>query len=118
MLIDCDTCRMRNIACGDCVINLLLGAPQDSFDLDADEAAALGALAAGGLAPPLRLVPVSRSHSPDLHWHRTRGDDGDGHRTGEVSSDATTAELRRLPPRPGAVASLTKSVPPPAASGL
>ena len=34
VLIDCDTCRMRDIACGDCVISLLLGAPEDSQDLD------------------------------------------------------------------------------------
>ena len=71
MLIDCDTCRMRDIACGDCVISLLLGAPHDCSDLAADEAAALGALAAGGLAPPLRLVPVSRSQPPDVRWHPT-----------------------------------------------
>jgi hypothetical protein len=68
MLIDCDTCRARDIECGDCVISLLLGAPQDSQDLDADEAAAFGALAAGGLAPPLRLVPVSRYQPPDIRW--------------------------------------------------
>jgi hypothetical protein len=72
MLIDCDTCRMRDIACGDCVISLLLGAPHDCSDLAADEAAALGALAAGGLAPPLRLVPVSRSQPPDVRWQPTR----------------------------------------------
>jgi hypothetical protein len=72
MLINCDTCRMRDVACGDCVISLLLGAPHDSSDLDAEEAAALGALAAGGLAPPLRLVPVSRSHPPDVRWQRPR----------------------------------------------
>jgi hypothetical protein len=72
MLIDCDTCRMRDIACDDCVINLFLGAPQDSLDLDADETAALGALAAGGLTPPLRLVPVHRSHPPDIRWHQRR----------------------------------------------
>ena len=66
MLIDCDTCRMRDVACGDCVISLLLGAPEDSSDLCAEEAAAFGALAAGGLAPPLRLVPVRRPNPPDI----------------------------------------------------
>jgi hypothetical protein len=60
MLIDCDSCRMRGIACGDCVISLLLGADHDSPDLDEAEAAAFGVLAAGGLTPPLRLVPVNR----------------------------------------------------------
>lgn len=68
VLIDCDTCRMRDIACGDCVISLLLGAPEDSNDLDEVEAAAFGALAAGGLVPPLRLVPVRRTSGLDLAW--------------------------------------------------
>jgi hypothetical protein len=50
---------MRDVACGDCVVSLMLG-PPDSLMLDADEARALSALADGGLVPPLRLVtPVS-----------------------------------------------------------
>ena len=67
-MIDCDTCRMRDIACGDCVISLLVGAPEDSLDLRADEAAAFGSLAAGGLAPPLRLVSTRRPDPPDIRW--------------------------------------------------
>lgn len=58
MLIDCDTCRMREVACADCVVSLLLGAPDATADLDAAEVSALTALAGGGLSPPLRLVPV------------------------------------------------------------
>ena len=68
MLIDCDRCTMRGVGCGDCVVSLLLGAPEDSRDVDEIEAAAFGALAAGGLAPPLRLVPVSRTNRPDVSW--------------------------------------------------
>ncbi|MGN6160680.1 MAG: hypothetical protein ACTHOG_03150 [Marmoricola sp.] len=50
---------MRDVACGDCVVSLMLG-PPDSLVLDADEARALSALAEGGLVPPLRLVtPVA-----------------------------------------------------------
>jgi hypothetical protein len=60
MLIDCDTCKVRDIACSDCVVALLLGTPDASTDLDESEAAAFGILAAGGLTPPLRLVPVYR----------------------------------------------------------
>lgn len=57
--IDCDECLMRHIACGDCVVSLLLG-PADDLSFDAEEAHALNVLAAGGLVPPLRLVtPVS-----------------------------------------------------------
>lgn len=57
MLIDCDTCQVRGIGCGDCVVSVLLGAPPSGVELDADEQAALRVLAGSGLVPPLRLVP-------------------------------------------------------------
>lgn len=57
MLIDCDGCAVRGLACGDCVVTVLLGAPPSGVELDGEEQAALAALAAGGLVPPLRLVP-------------------------------------------------------------
>jgi hypothetical protein len=53
MLIDCDRCEMRDIACDDCVINVLLGAPPE-VELETDTAVALQHLAEGGLVPPLR----------------------------------------------------------------
>ena len=56
MLIDCDTCVARDIACGDCVMTVLLAAPSTRIDLDEDERAAIGSLAEAGLVPPLRLV--------------------------------------------------------------
>lgn len=56
MLIDCDTCVARDIACGDCVMTVLLGMPSAPVDLDEDERAAIGSLADAGLVPPLRLV--------------------------------------------------------------
>ena len=57
MKIDCDTCTMRGLACGDCVVSFLtierrLGA----FEVDNDQAAAMSAMAEAGLVPPLRLV--------------------------------------------------------------
>lgn len=58
--VDCDGCAVRGDACGDCVITVLLGAPPGGVDLDADEQAALLALAGSGLVPPLRLVPGVR----------------------------------------------------------
>lgn len=58
--VDCDGCAMRGIACGDCVITVLLGAPPGGVDLDPTEQAALAALAGSGLVPPLRLVPGTR----------------------------------------------------------
>ena len=53
--VDCNECLMRDVACGDCVVTLLLG-PAEGLVLDAEEARALTALADGGLVPPLRLV--------------------------------------------------------------
>lgn len=79
MIIDCDTCEVRDKACGDCVVSFLtIGvrpgalasagpAPAGTrtsaerhspfgVAMDADQSAAVDALVAGGLVPPLRLV--------------------------------------------------------------
>jgi len=63
VLIDCDTCEVRNIACSDCVVSVLLGQPAPSAPVELDDAerAAIGALADSGLVPPLRMV---RPNSP------------------------------------------------------
>ena len=65
MIIDCDSCEVRGLACGDCVVSALLGGPPG--EIDDGEAAALEALADSGLVPPLRLVvPVEvRRHRPE-----------------------------------------------------
>ncbi|WP_203335387.1 hypothetical protein [Nocardioides limicola] len=61
--IDCDTCLVRGLHCHDCVVTVLLGPPPE-MEIDDDEMAALGVLAAQGLVPPLRMVtPVA---SPEL----------------------------------------------------
>lgn len=61
MLIDCDTCAVRDLRCGDCVMTVLLS-PQRSrqgvYDVDEGEARALEALADSGMVPRLRLVPL------------------------------------------------------------
>lgn len=59
MLIDCDACHVRDVACNDCVVTVLLGKPDASLEFDEAEHRAVGALAAQGLIPPLRLVPVA-----------------------------------------------------------
>lgn len=56
MIIDCDSCSVRGVACSGCVMNVLLGMPQDRVEWDDTEQQALGVLAASGLIPPLRLV--------------------------------------------------------------
>jgi hypothetical protein len=56
LLIDCDTCVMRDIACHDCLVSVLLGPP---VSLDQGAQVALAVLADSGLIPPLRLLPGS-----------------------------------------------------------
>jgi len=60
VIVDCQTCTVRGIACDDCVIAVLLGGPPDEetepLGMDPVEVRALGALAEGGLLPPLRLT--------------------------------------------------------------
>ncbi len=55
MLIDCGTCAVRDVACSDCVVSVLLGSPV-SPELDQAERTAIAVLAGNGLVPPLRLV--------------------------------------------------------------
>ena len=59
--VDCSSCIARGPACDDCVISVLLGAPERGVDLDGAEQAALSALADSGLVPPLRLIPGARA---------------------------------------------------------
>lgn len=54
MIIDCDRCELRDIACDDCVMSVLLQTPAE--DIDADTASALRLLGERGLTPPLRLT--------------------------------------------------------------
>ena len=76
MIIDCDSCQVRPLACGDCVVSYVLGPmPWAAGDGMVDEErAALAVLADSGLLPPLRLVP----RSDDRH---IEGND-DGHAEG------------------------------------
>lgn len=64
VLIDCDTCVVRDVACADCVMTVLLRSDPGVVELDGAEQTALDALASGGLLPPLRLVPA-RSRPPE-----------------------------------------------------
>jgi hypothetical protein len=57
MLIDCDTCEVRDLACGDCVVPVLLGVPAERLEIDDSERRALDVLAAAGMVPRLRLTP-------------------------------------------------------------
>ena len=56
MKIDCTTCPVRNIACDDCVVTLLLNIPSVDHQLDEVETAALDLLADSGFVPRLKLI--------------------------------------------------------------
>lgn len=60
--IECGDCRNRGPACGNCVVSVLLGAPETP-ELTVEEADAVAALAGQGLVPPLRLMPRHREPS-------------------------------------------------------
>nr|WP_246098012.1 hypothetical protein [Rhodococcus spelaei] len=69
MIVDCSDCGVRGIACGDCVVTVLLGHPgvgpgrsdgapgnPARITIEQDERAAMEALAEAGMVPRLRLV--------------------------------------------------------------
>ena len=62
MLIDCDRCEMRDVACPDCVVTALLGPPGQQAEISEEERRALSVLADARLVSPLRLRrPVARA---------------------------------------------------------
>ena len=52
MIVDCDRCEVRGLACQDCVITVLLGALPGGVELDGTERLALDTLAEAGMVPP------------------------------------------------------------------
>jgi hypothetical protein len=64
MLIECQTCRMRELACGECVVTTLLGPPTViPVDLDEQGRRALAVLADAGLIAPMRSIARSERAS-------------------------------------------------------
>ena len=55
VIIDCDSCAVRGLACHDCVVTVLLGPPPET-GFDDEERRALEVLATSGLVPRLRMV--------------------------------------------------------------
>jgi len=53
VIVDCDRCEVRGLACDDCVITVMLGT-RPHHELGDDECRAVDALAESGLVPPLR----------------------------------------------------------------
>ncbi len=57
MVIDCDTCVVRGLACGDCVISVLLGLPTPLGDAAMPAPARAGSTVPdAGTVPRLQLV--------------------------------------------------------------
>ncbi len=63
MLIDCDQCEMRDIACPDCVVTALLGPAGRPPEIGEEEGRALRVLAEAQLVSPLRLRRTVRRAS-------------------------------------------------------
>lgn len=56
MIIDCDTCVMRDLACSDCVVSVLLTiSDRPNAEISTAEMSAISALSDKGLVPPLRF---------------------------------------------------------------
>jgi len=81
MIIDCEQCTAGPLACGDCVVSVLLGMPVlpardpqgeglqglEQPAIPDEHLAAVSALADSGLVPPLRLVtPATFPAAPSL----------------------------------------------------
>lgn len=95
MLIDCDGCAVRGLACDDCVVTVLLGALPGALEVDDGEQAALAVLADGGLVPRLRLVPLGLPRGA-CGPARTAGS-GHGSRSGPDGQAEPDAEPRVRP---------------------
>jgi hypothetical protein len=80
VIIDCDQCQVRDVACGDCVVSVLLGLASEGepVEIDAAEARAISVLAGSGLVPPLRLLAPSDRAQHDGPPGRRTYDGGHG----------------------------------------
>jgi hypothetical protein len=56
MIIDCDSCSLRDLACKDCVVTFFLNKAEDSLDLSNQTTDALELLSSRGIVPPLRYL--------------------------------------------------------------
>lgn len=56
MIIDCDSCSLRDLACKDCVVTFFLNKAEDSLDLSNQTTEAIQLLSSRGIVPPLRYL--------------------------------------------------------------
>lgn len=93
MLIDCDRCRMRDIACDECVVSALIterGAPS------ADHGAPQGAPSAGRGALPARGAASAGGDPPGTGPSGERPGAGRDHQPGAPGPEISEPERRAL----------------------
>ncbi|CAN2240741.1 hypothetical protein MCEMZLE12_00871 [actinobacterium SCGC AAA044-D11] len=57
MMIDCQTCTMREISCSDCVVTVLLNITNaPASEISKNQLSAISVLSEKGLIPPLRYA--------------------------------------------------------------
>ena len=65
MIIDCESCVMRDIACRDCVVSVLIEAPPSRLERGSEfgpeESRVIDLLASRGMIPPLRYAQNEKS---------------------------------------------------------
>lgn len=61
MIIDCDTCTMRDIACQECVVTFLLLPRQEVSEATVE---AIGLLSSRGIVPPMRFQSALQGQFP------------------------------------------------------
>jgi hypothetical protein len=91
MLVDCDRCALRDIACAECVITVLL---DGQAGLGREELRALRVLADAGLVPPLRFS-TSQAASP-----HAPAPAASPHAPAPAASPLSTAPAPPVSPRP------------------
>lgn len=57
---------MREIACSDCVVSVLIGDPKPAPRLEADEVLVIDLLASRGMVPPLRFLESAEQSEREI----------------------------------------------------
>ncbi|HEX8973624.1 hypothetical protein [Oryzihumus sp.] len=64
MIVDCDTCPVRDSRCADCVVTALTAPLSADMPLDRQEQRAVDALVAAGLVRPDRVARLRARREP------------------------------------------------------
>lgn len=64
VIIDCTSCPVRELHCGDCMVTALLEPPTSELPLDASERAAVTLFVASGLVTPQEAAGLHARREP------------------------------------------------------